>query len=211
MKHITKHCWRFNRHRLLTDGCFMSFLLRRALGTVKDPGRARAILKLLPRDGHFIEVGTYKGRNALSVLQQRPHASAVLVDPYVTYDDGDVTGMKWKDCKSRFPQRVFDKVYEGLKKRLSVRSNVTLLRLPSVDAATCYGGPKADVLFIDGNHRYESVKADILAWLPHVKLGGWIGGHDYHENWYGVRNAVDEIFKDVEFGEDKTWWYRTTA
>jgi len=35
-----------------------------------------------------------------------------------------------------------------------------------------------DVLFIDGHHAYESVKADVEAWLSHVKRGGVVAFHD---------------------------------
>ena len=37
---------------------------------------------------------------------------------------------------------------------------------------------KIDVLFIDGDHLYESVKKDFNAYLPLVKKGGIIGFHD---------------------------------
>ena len=44
---------------------------------------------------------------------------------------------------------------------------------------------------------YEAILADIHAWLPKVKIGGFIGGHDYGniaEPLNGVQKAVDEIF-----------------
>ena len=53
----------------------------------------------------------------------------------------------------------------------------------------------------------SSVKKDIQSWLPKVKKGGIISGHDYF-NPCGVKQAVDEIFSDkVEF-YDKCWFVR---
>ncbi len=51
------------------------------------------------------------------------------------------------------------------------------------------------LLFIDGNHTYEAVKADIDAWFPRVVSGGVVVFDDYLEtkpSW-GVRRAVDEL------------------
>ena len=39
-------------------------------------------------------------------------------------------------------------------------------------------GNALDFLFIDGDHRYEGVKADFEMYSPLVRPGGWIGFHD---------------------------------
>lgn len=51
---------------------------------------------------------------------------------------------------------------------------------------------KVDLIFIDADHRYENVKADINAWLPHVKRSGILCGHDYGI-FNGVTEAVNEL------------------
>jgi predicted O-methyltransferase YrrM len=53
-----------------------------------------------------------------------------------------------------------------------------------------------DVVFIDLTHTYESVKQDIELWLPKVKKGGILAGHDYENDWPEVVKAVDEVFPD---------------
>lgn len=54
-----------------------------------------------------------------------------------------------------------------------------------------------DLLFIDADHDYESVIADIKAWSGYVKQGGLMVFHDYHRGEYkdvfhGVVTAVNE-------------------
>jgi hypothetical protein len=63
---------------------------------------------------------------------------------------------------------------------------------------------KADMVFIDGDHEYESVKYDIKAWFPHVRDGGILCGHDYGY-FKGVNKAVDEFGKDGVKG-DSVWF-----
>ena len=52
-----------------------------------------------------------------------------------------------------------------------------------------------DLLFIDGDHHYESIKEDLKAWMPHVKLKGKIIFHDY-DSHVGVTLAVHRAIED---------------
>jgi len=51
-----------------------------------------------------------------------------------------------------------------------------------------------NMVFLDGLHSYEQVKAEIEAYLPLIKDGGIISGHDYNNTWKGVIKAVNEAF-----------------
>lgn len=51
-----------------------------------------------------------------------------------------------------------------------------------------------DFIYIDGDHTYEGVSRDLDLFLPKIKKGGIVAGHDYTNNWEGVRRAVDEAF-----------------
>jgi hypothetical protein len=77
--------------------------------------------------------------------------------------------------------------------------------LPSVEAAEMVPDGWADFVFIDAGHSYGAVKADIAAWEPKVREGGWLGGHDYHPSHSGVMRAVDEAFPDAEKLEGWIW------
>merc|ERR1712096_254471 len=51
-----------------------------------------------------------------------------------------------------------------------------LRRLRSVDAARDWADGDIDLVFIDGEHDYDSCKEDILAWIGHVRDGGVVPG-----------------------------------
>ena len=75
----------------------------------------------------------------------------------------------------------------------------------SVEGASRFPDGLFDFVYIDADHTYEGVKRDIIAWLPKVKTGGVIGGHDYSVEYTGVMNAVNELVPEATI--IKTDWY----
>jgi hypothetical protein len=53
-----------------------------------------------------------------------------------------------------------------------------------------------DVVYIDGDHEYESVVMDLRMWLERLSETGALIGDDY--GWPGVRRAVNEILADAQ-------------
>ena len=73
-----------------------------------------------------------------------------------------------------------------------VKHIITPIVGDSVSVAGQYADNSLDFVFIDGDHRYEPVKNDILAWLPKMKIGSILSGHDY--GWCTeVRQAVHDV------------------
>lgn len=75
-------------------------------------------------------------------------------------------------------------------------------------------------LFVDAGHTYEQVKNDLVNYIPKVKEGGIICGHDYESDTYdeshtgedyvngkhhGVIKAVNEVIGKVNY-EGRMWW-----
>lgn len=89
-------------------------------------------------------------------------------------------------------------------KYLSIGSELASKELPN----------DLDLVFIDAAHGYIEVKQDIELWLPKLRKGGIICGHDYIDYIeYGVKQAVHEYFPNInlesdvlENGELKIWW-----
>ena len=87
-------------------------------------------------------------------------------------------------------------------------------KLSNIRATPCLLPPNLMMLllilfFIDGDHSYEGCKADIEAWLPKLREGGVMAGHDYeHPQFPGVKKSVDEIFDEVEVFSDMVWLIR---
>lgn len=61
----------------------------------------------------------------------------------------------------------------------------------SADVQAREGGIACDLLFIDGDHSYPAVSADLRLWLPSLRPGGILAMHDIDAP--GVKQAFDEI------------------
>lgn len=85
--------------------------------------------------------------------------------------------------------------------------NLKVYKMDSVKAARKFKDNSIDMVFIDANHSYKSVRADINAWLPKVKK--LICGHDYDPSWSGVVKAVNEKFGKIDKIKG-IWFYNKT-
>jgi SAM-dependent methyltransferase len=87
-----------------------------------------------------------------------------------------------------------------------LNGKVTIVQQPSTVAAAAFVDTRFDLVFIDAAHDYDNVKADILAWLPLVRPGGIICGHDYQLAWPGVVEAVNELLPGAKRGAGTIWY-----
>lgn len=77
-----------------------------------------------------------------------------------------------------------------------VRTDLQILgmKLQSAAAAQYFANQSVDAVFVDADHSYDGVARDITAWLPKIKPGGVLCGHDFHSvHWPGVVRAVQEL------------------
>jgi len=64
--------------------------------------------------------------------------------------------------------------------------------------------------FLDAGHTKEEVLADIEAWMPKIKPGGILAGHDLLGAFPGVRQAVEERLPGYVSEPGNCWSYRIT-
>jgi hypothetical protein len=95
-----------------------------------------------------------------------------------------------------------------------VSSIVTAIRGYSYEVARTWTDP-IDLLFIDANHEYESVRRDFEQWTPFVRVGGIVALHDVSATWPGPMRVRDEKLQPPLFGPfsqvDSLAWAVKTA
>ena len=85
----------------------------------------------------------------------------------------------------------------GLTRCFEVENNITLIPLASLDALKDWSEP-ISLLWIDGDHRYEVVKADFLGWEPFVVPGGVVVLHDTTTPNLGSARVMNEFILNSE-------------
>jgi predicted O-methyltransferase YrrM len=76
----------------------------------------------------------------------------------------------------------------------------------SLEAVKDFDDGELDMVYIDGRHDYPSVIADIKAWMPKIKKGGWLTGHDIDLDGERVLKAVTEVIgNDYKTYKDTSW------
>lgn len=154
------------------------------------------VAKTLHNDMTLVEVGSWLGRSAALMgveIANRNLSGTKLycVDPWIDggpdlRDTGHYKKVAHEPLLTQFLRNV-----------APVKDYIVPIAKMSVDAAKNFDDGSVDFLMLDGDHSYEAVRADILAWLPKMKKGSIISGDDY--GWPGVTQAVTEAFgKDVE-------------
>ena len=138
----------------------------------------------------MVEVGSYQGESTIIFAQNMTNLKKIYaVDPWLNgYCPGDV-------CSDEYPMDVVESNFDI---RVSEYPKIIKQKMLS-----------KDFVYIDGDHTYEGCKSDITLWLPKVKKGGYIGGHDYLAICFlGVVTAVDEFFGSPDMTFDDTSWLK---
>jgi hypothetical protein len=130
--------------------------------------------------GRGAEIGIRHGVFSEHILSANQGLTLYLVDPYQAY----------QDVFEYYNQARQDEIKEQARTTLTVFGNrAAWIYESSLDAAAGMADDHLDFVFIDAEHSYRSVKADIYAWHSKVRIDGLLSGHDYHMD--GVRRAVD--------------------
>jgi autotransporter strand-loop-strand O-heptosyltransferase len=141
------------------------------------------------------EIGSWKGRSTHALLSGTK-GTVTAVDHF----KGSV-GEDGPHAEAKQPD---DPVYRQFIENTKGFDNLNVYRSSSLEAAAHFEGQKFDMVFIDAEHSYEAVKKDIKAWKSKAKL--LICGHDYSDDWPGVKRAVHEEIGLVDHCE--SIWYK---
>lgn len=163
------------------------------------------LAKTLPQGARFVEVGVLLGRSIAHIGTIRPDLDLWAIDSW--------EGKTWGEPMTEIVER-HGGVWPAFLACMREHAPDVLDRLHVVRArSTDVDLGRADVVFIDADHSYESVRDDIEHWGEQVVDGGILAGHDRQGDYPGVVRAVNEAFADSEIhtgpGDwSSVWWVR---
>jgi hypothetical protein len=163
-----------------------------------------------PEGSCFVEVGNYLGRSLCSLAEvvERSGKNFRVIGVDTCRGNGP-EGRKQKDYHAAAVTQGGGTFAGALHKNIldcGYGDAIMLIIANSVNASRLFSDSSIDWVHLDAGHDYASVKADIQAWLPKVKLGGWLSGDDYDEiKWPEVVTAVNELLPDAKAWSTQQW------
>lgn len=125
--------------------------------------------------GRFVEVGCWHGQSSVLLLKLIGRAEANIAVDFV---DTWLASASEPALLEELERLGRDHVYESFLRNVASYAGWRAIRKPSVEAAADYEDGSLDFVFIDADHAAKAVEADVRAWLPKVKPGGVLAGHD---------------------------------
>lgn len=166
-------------------------------------GRHKDIPKLFHELGFKVgaEIGVFEGAYSHRLLHYCSGLKLYGVDIWEIYSG-------YRDYQPRHMASAYQKAQDNVKEY-----DCTLIKGWSTEVAKQFKDESLDFVFLDGNHAYEYVVADIAAWSKKVRKGGIIYGHDFddysnHKRWkeMNVIPAVEGWMKSYKIHP----WFVTT-
>lgn len=154
-------------------------------------------------DAVMAEVGVYAGEASHQFLLSGKVRQLFAVDRWQDFSqDGEPwqSPYDWDEVRGSFAD------VQGL-----WFPRLVAMPVDSLTAAECFPDRSLDLVYIDANHGCDAVRADIRAWYPKVRYGGYLAGHDFDPVKYpGVARAVDELCGTVAVRRyrDTSWLVR---
>ncbi len=162
----------------------------------------RHIIQNIPDNSTVVEIGCWRGRATaclgVEIINSGKNIELFCVDPWYYFTETEQPVSCQEDFDIAFHDFMINtKLFNDF---------LTVMRNASHEAAPLFEDESIDFIFIDASHYYKDIKNDIETWLPKVKKGGIIAGHDYrtHE---GVKKAVDELLPEAENITEQNIWY----
>jgi len=133
--------------------------------------------RLMQRCGEFgltkgAEIGVDRGTFSEYMFSAIPDLHLLCVDPWF-----------WKQRGEERYKTTSDKL---------AQYNTTIIRKPSTEASFDVEDESLDFCYIDGNHTFDYIMADLIMWAKKVKIGGLVAAHDFYAfRGAGVVPAVE--------------------
>lgn len=149
--------------------------------------------------GEGVEIGVFRGEYSRDILRAWKGTRLTSVDPWKEFPASEYVD----SCN--LSQEEHERNLAATRHLLApFQERSRILRTTSDEAAREFANRSLDFVYLDAQHHYEAVRNDIATWLPKLKKGGVLGGHDYLDGRlpsgeYGVKRAV------TEFSSERNW------
>lgn len=168
-------------------------LARTALRKLRGDNRV-PVLRIIPKDAICAEIGVWKGDFSERIRATARPRTLHLIDPWRFVPSYP---QRWYGGAAARNQDDMDRIYQDVMHRFADDPCVRVHRLDSASAASRFADATLDWVYIDANHSYQAVLADLNMWAPKIKPGGMLAGDDYawhdEEGTLSVKRALRDF------------------
>lgn len=166
------------------------------------------VLKINTKNPVIVELGSWLGKSSIVLAKALSYKKAGILYCVDSFDlDGDNFS---RDTYIKEQKKLNSSVKEQFIfniKKSKVLKYIKILEGKSYEVAKNFKD-QIDLLFIDANHNYDSVKLDFFLWKDFIKIGGFIAFHDAnvekeHLNGGPLRLIKEEILNSSSWSEKK--------
>lgn len=153
--------------------------------------------------GEMVEIGCFMGES--TVIFSHYFDRVVAIDPWENFNP-DPSVWPGHNCDWKSVERKF-------KENTSEQDNIRVIKAFDSDVLCTFEDQCLDFVYIDADHTREGLSANFLGWWNKVKIGSYIGGHDYDEKLFP--QVIEVVsYLEVMLGqkarcfEDCSWIFR---
>ena len=153
----------------------------------------------------FAEIGIWKSDTVKTILNNKPNCLEEYwaIDPWLRKND-----LAYGHYCTQ-TQEEWDELYFTCCKLMLNSSVLRVFRMNHEKASMLFPEQYFNLVFLDTDHFFEPACSEIDYWLPLVKTGGLLTGHDYISRTPGVKMAVQLKFgDDYELLRSTMWMHR---
>ena len=166
----------------------------------KTDRRIKIAKQFVNKKKYILEIGVHEGKFSELLLNKFQPQKMYLVDPW-KYESDFISkkALYGGNFSPLEGQKILDDRYEKVKLKFQKQiksGQIILIRKRSDEAFKLFEDNFFDCIYIDGNHTFEYVKADIANSLKKIKDEGVIICDDYGNiGWWedGVSKAVNQL------------------
>lgn len=169
-----------------------------AVGLIENPCRDALIhlASQVPAGQAIVELGSFKGRSTGHLALGAVRGNGAEVHAFDPWDDGNIppgyeatapTVVEYVRSETR-------QAFDAHMATTGAGDHVTAHRATATDGAKDWTGPKVGLLFHDALHRFQDVRNDLKAWLPHMAKQAVVVLHDVGDPAFEVERGAEAAF-----------------
>ena len=169
----------------------------------------------LPDQCTLVECGVFFGRSTIDLAKRLQLAGKKFhifaVDSFHWHGWIKREGFSNEELRNEFDKVVslcgkdMFKIFHHYLLENNLKNVITPVKSQILDYVKEVEDRSIDLCYIDSSHLYQDTIDEIQAWLPKIKVGGWLCGDDYDRE--AVKNAVIQTIPQAKAWDNGRIWY----